>query len=124
MNSSGSQSEYSAASRTNSFPSKSNATTSSNSSISASNETVSASCPSVNGDGGPGSSPLTTLPSRSIRMRAPPVYDPAFSRSVVNTVKLPWLPRRSGTHIAERRTPFLSFSGGNVIGTRRMWHGM
>ncbi len=29
------------------------------------------------------------------------------------------MPRRSGTHIADSRTP-RSFSGGNVIGTRRM----
>ena len=32
---------------------------------------------------------------------------------------MPWLPRRSGTHIAESSTPW-NFSGGKVTGTRRI----
>jgi hypothetical protein len=38
---------------------------------------------------------------------------------VVNRENVPWVPRRSGTHIAESCTP-RSFSAGKVIGTRRM----
>ncbi len=38
---------------------------------------------------------------------------------VVYCEKVPCVPRRSGTHIADSCTP-RSFSGGNVIGTRMM----
>ncbi len=40
--------------------------------------------------------------------------------SVLKNENVPWLPRRSGTHIPESSSPFLNGTGGNVIGTRWM----
>jgi hypothetical protein len=60
-----------------------------------------------------------SFPRRST-VCSPPVKAalPSFV-SVEKNEKVPWLPRRSGTHMPERRSP-RNLTGGNVIGTRWM----
>ena len=61
-----------------------------------------------------------SLPRRST-VCSPPMNAASPSRdSVEKNENVPWLPRRSGTHMPESRRPFLKGTGGNVIGTRWM----
>ena len=58
-------------------------------------------------------------PERPTIKTSPPASGPESTGSVVQKVKLPWVPFKSGTHIPLRHTP-LNSSGGKVIGTRMM----
>ncbi len=62
-----------------------------------------------------------TSPRRRSTVCSPPTKraSPSFV-SVLKKEKVPWLPRRSGTHMPESSRPFLKGTGGKVIGTRWM----
>jgi hypothetical protein len=61
-----------------------------------------------------------TSPLRRSSVCSPPVKAafPSFD-AVLKKPKVPWLPRRSGTHIPDSSSP-LKGTGGNVMGTRWM----
>ena len=53
-------------------------------------------------------------------LTSPPASGPVSELSVVQKLKEPWVPLRSGTHMPDRQAPW-NFSGGKVIGTRMMF---
>ena len=63
-----------------------------------------------------------SLPRRSAVCSPPMNFasPPSAFVSVLKYENVPWLPRRSGTHMPESSRPFLNGTGGNVIGTRWM----
>ena len=81
------------------------------------NGSASAPAPSTSSLTGPTSDPSRCWPERRSGQRLPPSNARPSSR-VLNSVKLPCVPRRSGVHIAESKRP-LNSSGGKVMGTRR-----
>ena len=63
--------------------------------------------------------PRSHSPDAPQRIAAAALVSGPLAARVVNCEKLPCVPRRSGVHIAESSRPS-NFSGGNVMGTRRM----
>ena len=73
--------------------------------------------PSTSSLTGPTSDPSRCWPERRSGQRLPPSGARPSGR-VLNSVKLPCVPRKSGVHIADSKRP-LNSSGGKVMGTRR-----